>query len=68
PRQKTFVFDLQSDNTDWHSIEGGGFLFNTTVSDYDNYINVFCILVTGAGLKLFRIDWDNLQSFTDGGV
>ena len=24
--QKTFTFDLQRDATDWHSMEGGGFL------------------------------------------
>lgn len=68
PGQKTFEFDLQRDNTDWHSMEGGGFLFNTTVSDDDNYIKGFCILVTRSGLKLVRIDCDNLQRFRDGGV
>ena len=38
--RKTFEFDLQRDNTNWHSMEGGGFLFNTTVSDEDNTIQI----------------------------
>ncbi|MGN0368088.1 MAG: hypothetical protein ACI4EK_04835, partial [Wujia sp.] len=66
PGQKTFEFDLQKDHTDWHSMEGGGFLFNTTVDEENNTIKGFCILVTRWGLKLIRIDCDNLQGFRDG--
>ena len=61
PGQKTFEFDLQRDQTDWHSMEGGGFLFNTTVSDEDNTIRGFCILVTQSGLRLVQIDCKNLR-------
>ncbi len=66
PGQKVFEFDLQRDETDWHSMEGGGFLFNTTVSDEDNTINGFCILITRTGLKLVEISCDDLKGFRDG--
>ena len=66
PGQKTFEFDLRRDWTDWHSMEGGGFLFNTTVSDKANTIRGFCILVTQSGLQLVQIDCRNLRGFRDG--
>ena len=55
-KQPVFDFDLQRDNTDWHSMEGGGFLFNTVVSEEENYIQGYCILVTVYGLKLIKIN------------
>ncbi|WP_455718223.1 hypothetical protein [Anaerosporobacter sp.] len=64
--QKIFEFDIQRDATDWHSMEGGGFLFNTTVSDEKNSIKGFCILITQAGLKLVQIDCNNLSGFRNG--
>lgn len=67
PGQKIFEFDLQRDRTDWHSMEGGGFLFNTTVSEEDNTIKGFCILVTRGGLRLIQLDCNNLKEFRDGG-
>ena len=67
PGQKIFEFDLQRDRTDWHSMEGGGFLFNTTVSEEDNTIKGFCILVTREGLRLIQLDCNNLKEFRDGG-
>lgn len=67
PGQKTFEFDLQRDRTDWHSMEGGGFLFNTTVDDENDTIKGFCILVSQQGLKLVQIDCKRLKYFRDGG-
>lgn len=64
--QKTFEFDLQRDMTDWHSMEGGGFLFNTTVDDDEDTIRGFCILVSQQGLQLVQIDCDRLTDFRDG--
>lgn len=64
--QKIFEFDLQRDKTDWHSMEGGGFLFNTTISDEKNSINGFCILVSQSGLKLVQINCNNLNAFRNG--
>ncbi len=66
PGQKIFEFDLQRDNNNWHSMEGGGFLFNTTVDEEANTIKGFCILVSQSGLKLVRIDCNNLTKFRDG--
>ena len=61
---KLFSFDLMRDRTDWHSIEGGGFLFNTKIEN--NTIEGYCILTTQSGLKLVRIDKCDLTSFMDG--
>ena len=64
--RKVFEFDLQRDNTNWHSMEGGGFLFNTKVSEEENYIQGYCILVTSSGLRLVQINKVNLSSFRNG--
>ena len=64
--RKVFDFDLQRDNTDWHSMEGGGFLFNTVVNEEENYIQGYCILVTAHGLKLVKINRTNLTNFRNG--
>ncbi|MBR3771569.1 MAG: hypothetical protein IKL07_04815, partial [Clostridium sp.] len=64
--QKVFEFDLQRDNTDWHSMEGGGFLFNTTISLENNTIKGFCVLVAYDGLRLVSINCNNLKRFRDG--
>lgn len=66
PDRKVFDFDLQRDGTDWHSMEGGGFLFNTVVSEEENYIQGYCILVTSSGLKLVKINKTNLTNFRNG--
>lgn len=63
PGEKIFEFDLQKDGTDWHSMEGGGFLFNTTISEEKNTIQGFCVLVTEVGIKLNKIDCNNLNGF-----
>ena len=60
---KIFDFDLQRDYTDWHSMEGGGFLFNTIVSEEENYIQGYCILATASGLKLVQINRTDLIMF-----
>ena len=64
--RKVFDFDLQRDSTNWHSMEGGGFLFNTMVSEEENYIRGYCILVTQSGLQLVQINKTDLDKFRDG--
>ncbi len=64
--RKVFEFDLQRDGTDWHSMEGGGFLFNTVVSEEENYIQGYCILVTQSGLKLVQMNKTDLSKFRNG--
>ena len=61
---KIFSFELVRDKTDWHSIEGGGFLFNTKIED--GTIEGYCILTTKSGLKLVRIDKCDLTDFRNG--
>lgn len=62
--QKIFTFDLQRDKNNWHTMEGGGFLFNTTVTE--NTIKGFCVLVTSNGLRLAEIKETNLEDFRNG--
>ena len=64
--QKVLEFNLTGNWDYWHSIEGGGFLFNTTVDKEKGSIRGFCILVSRGGLMLVQIDCDNLQKFRDG--
>jgi len=62
--RKIFNFDIQRDGTDWHSMEGGGFLFNTSIKN--NTIQGFCVLITQSGLQLIQISGVNLTSFRNG--
>lgn len=62
--QKTFTFDIRRDSTDWHSIEGGGFLFNASIEN--NILKGYCILITRNGLVLDEIPGINLTMFRDG--
>jgi hypothetical protein len=62
--QKTFTFDVKRDSTNWHSIEGGGFLFNASIEN--NILKGYCLLITQEGLKLDEIPGINLTQFRDG--
>ena len=63
--QKVFTFKIKKDGTDWHSMEGGGFLFNTSVID-KQFIKGFYILVTKSGFKLCQIQGQSIESFQEG--
>lgn len=62
--KKILEFDIQRDNNNWHSMEGGGFLFNASVSN--GKIRGFCILITSSGLRLSEITNADLTSFRNG--
>lgn len=62
--KKVLEFDIQRDNNNWHSMEGGGFLFNASVSN--GKIRGFCILITSSGLRLSEIANADLTSFRNG--
>lgn len=62
--RKVLSFDIQRDRTDWHSMEGGGFLFNASVKN--DTLSGFCILLTQSGLKLIDITGVNVNSFRNG--
>lgn len=59
--RKLFEFDIQRDATDWHSMQGGGFLFNTVISG--DTISGYCVLITQSGLQLYELNRVNLTSF-----
>lgn len=53
PGEKVFTFDLVGGSNNWHSMEGGGFLFNTSIEN--GRIEGYCILVTLSGLRLSKV-------------
>ncbi len=62
--KKTFSFKIKRDGSDWHSMEGGGFLFNSSVKN--NVLSGFCVLVTQSGLKLVQITGADVDKFRNG--
>jgi len=62
--QKIFTFDMQRDRTDWHSMEGGGFLFNSSIED--GTLTGYCILLTQQGFKLIQLTSLDVESFRNG--
>lgn len=62
--KKTFTFKIKRDSSDWHSMEGGGFLFNSSVKN--NVLSGFCVLVTQSGLKLVQITGVDVDKFRNG--
>lgn len=64
--QKIISFDIKRDANNWHTMEGGGFLFN--VKTDDNKLYCHCILVTEGGLKLYSISNVDIDDFRNGSV
>ena len=64
PSQKIFSFDIQRDNTDWHTMEGGGFLFNSSIDN--GLLTGYCILLTQQGLKLIHLSGINVDNMRNG--
>lgn len=62
--RKILTFDIQRDSNNWHTMEGGGFLFNASVRE--NILSGFCVLITQYGLKLVEISEANLDEFRNG--
>ena len=61
--QKIFTFSIQRDHTDWHSMYGGGFLFNTEIDTEENTISGYYVLISNNILILYELDSVNLDSF-----
>ena len=79
--KRILSFDMIRDRTDWHSMEGGGFLFNTTIRDeqqptadenaeptYIKKMDGYCILLTSGGFKLIQFNDLDVENFRNGGV
>lgn len=65
PSSKIFEFDIQRDNSnDWHTLDGGGFLFNTSIEN--GVLKGFCILINSNGLNLYKIDGLDVELFRNG--
>ncbi len=63
--RKILEFDLQRDRSnDWHTLDGGGFLFNTSIKD--NVLKGYCLLVNRDGLNLYQINGVALDRFRNG--
>lgn len=65
PSKKILEFDLQRDNSqDWHTLDGGGFLFN--ISTDNDILKGYCVLINSNGLNLYQISGVNINDFHDG--
>ena len=68
------------DKTDWHSMEGGGFLFNTSIREEkvipegsEEEVTVkkmsgYCILLCNGAFRLVQLNDINADEFRDGGI
>lgn len=59
--KKTFTFDLSESGINYHSMEGGGFLFNSKIEN--NILSGYVILFGQAGIELYEILGVNVNSF-----
>ncbi len=78
--KRVLSFDMVRDATDWHSMEGGGFLFNTSIEEITPEVpegstetpapikkmNGYCILLTQGGFKLIKFTDLDVESFRNG--
>lgn len=62
--QKILSFNIKRDANNWHTMEGGGFLFNVEIDE--NLLYCHCVLVTEQGLKLYEINGVDVESFRNG--
>jgi hypothetical protein len=68
---KHFSFDLDESKVDYHSMEGGGFLFSIalddqeTVSEDDDTMSGYSVLFTEVGTNLYRLTDVNVKAFHD---
>ena len=63
--RKELEFDVvREDDEDWHTLDGAGFLFNTSIEDGD--ISGYCVLLNSNSLNVYRIFNKNLDDFRNG--
>lgn len=61
--KKTFTFDLSESGINYHSMEGGGFLFNSKIEN--SILSGYVILFGQSGIELYEISGVNVNSFHD---
>lgn len=59
--KKTFTFDLSESGINYHSMEGGGFLFNSKIEN--SILSGYVILFGQSGIELYEIPGVNVNSF-----
>lgn len=63
--KKVLEFDVKKeDGNNWHTIDGAGFLFNTTIKD--GTIEGYTVILKSNGLYLCKLNKTDLQKFRDG--
>ena len=63
--KKVLEYEVQrEDNDDWHTLDGAGFLFNTTLKDES--IEGYCVMLESDGIYLYKIRKTDLEKFRDG--
>lgn len=61
PSKKTFAFQLDQAGINYHSMEGGGFLFNTKIED--GLLSGYSIIFAQQGIELFELNNVNADTF-----
>ncbi|WP_195264403.1 immunoglobulin-like domain-containing protein [Clostridium sp. 1001275B_160808_H3] len=59
--KKTFDFEINESGINYHSMEGGGFLFNSKIEN--GLLSGYCILFTEYGINLYKVININAENF-----
>lgn len=62
--KKTFSFEVNEDVTDWHTLEGAGYLFNAKIEG--GILSGYAVLLAQANVQLWEINNVNANSFHEG--
>ena len=65
-QQKLITFNIKRDSTDWHTMEGGGFIFDASIKD--GKLTGNCILVTQTEVRLYQIRNKDFEKFRGGQI
>ena len=71
-KKKVISFNLDRDDANWHTMEGGGLLFDVSITDESEEssgkMTAHCLLVTNDGLKLYYLNNIDIDDFRDGKI
>lgn len=62
--KKTFSFEVNEAQTDWHTLEGAGYLFNAKIEN--GILSGYAILLAQANIQLWEINGVNANQFHEG--
>ena len=79
--KRVLSFDMVRDKTDWHSMEGGGFLFNTSIKEKaiesndleaepvkKEFMSGYCVLLCQGAFQLIQFNDIDVETFRNGGI